>query len=59
VPKGGPLGLSKPYTAKAKKWFVKKLEVREQYKVLFIDEFRGQRVMYKTKLEGLGVRYFT
>jgi hypothetical protein len=59
MPRGGPLGLSKPYTTKAKEWFVKELEVEERYKVLFINEFGEQRVMYKTKLERLGVRYFT
>jgi hypothetical protein len=59
VLKGGLIRLSKPYTVKAKEWFVKELEVGEQYKVLSIDKFRGQRVIYRTKLEGLGVRYFT
>jgi hypothetical protein len=49
----------KPYVAKAKEWFVKELEVREQYKVLSINEFGGQRVMYRTKLERLKVKYFT
>jgi hypothetical protein len=54
----GPLGPSKPYTAKAKEWFVKELEVGEQYKVSSIDEFRGQRVIYKIKPKRLKVRYF-
>jgi hypothetical protein len=42
-----------------KEWFVKELAIREQYKVSFIDEFKGQRVMYKTKPKGLKVKYFT
>jgi hypothetical protein len=57
--KEGPLRPSKPYIAKAKEWFVKELEVGERYKVLSINKFGGQRVIYKTKLKGLRVRYFT
>jgi hypothetical protein len=53
------LRLLKLYVAKAKEWFIKELEVREQYKVSFIDKFKGQKVMYRTKPKGLGVRYFT
>jgi hypothetical protein len=59
VPIRRPLGPSKPYTAKAKKWFVKELEVGKQYKVLSINEFGKQRVIYRTKPKGLRVRYFT
>jgi hypothetical protein len=55
----GLLRLFKPYTTKAKEWFIKEPEVKEQYKVLFINKFSRQRVIYKTKPKGLRVRYFT
>jgi hypothetical protein len=42
-----------------KEWFIKELIIREQYKVLSINKFKEQRVIYKTKPKGLKVKYFT
>jgi hypothetical protein len=43
----------------ATRWFVKKPVNSEKYKVSSINPLGGQRVMYRTYLEGLEVRYFT